>query len=273
MQASLSTPADLIVDSWVNFRKNALIYGEFAVWFAFLAAARWAIVTFTGANVSDRELRYVLNFMLSLPIFFLHAVLAVAMIHAVSAHLSKQSSGVREALYAGFHHVLPAIWTWIIGGAVFTLGLVMAIGGVLTPPVGVFFILPGLILLFPGAWLFMRYFSAAYFVTVDGMRAGASLSASAKIVSGRWWGTFSRIVFPWIFFYVAAYFVTYLIYLLIGSILGDPGLFFGQVSSADNLPYTHRLIRAVVSETVDGAALPLFVGAGVMLWNDLKRTA
>lgn len=273
MPAPLATSGDLIVGAWINFRKNLAVYGEFAIWFAVLAVVRWAVTVAVSASVTDRELRYALELLLSLPVYFLHTVLVVAIIDAVARHLDRRAGTVRESLYAGFHHVFPVIWTWLVGGAVLAAGLTMVIGGTLTPPAGLVFVLPGAILILPGIWLSVRLFGAGYGVTVDGLGAGAALKASAKQVTDRWWATFSRILFPWIFFYVAAYFVIHVAYLLFGSVLGDPGLFFGQVSATQDMPNTHRLVKAVISETIDGAALPIFVAAGLLLWNDLKRTA
>jgi hypothetical protein len=125
----------------------------------------------------------------------------------------------------------------------------------------------------PGTWLAIRWFFGAYAVTVDGMGANAALVHSAKLVAGRWLDTFWRVAMPWIFFYVAMLFVQRIAFLLVGSTLGNPGLLFAQTATSQDLPNTYRLLKALVTETSDGLALPLFVSAGILLWNDLKRRA
>ncbi len=72
---------------------------------------------------------------------------------------------------------------------------------------------------------------------------------------------------------MAGSFVTALAYLLIGALLGDPGLFFGQITNVDELSNTHTLVTSVVPQVVNAFVVPLFIGSDVLLWLDLKRTA
>lgn len=271
MNQPLIASGDLIADSWSSYRRRLSVYGEFAVWFAALAAIRWAINSVTGALLEERVFRYALGMIFNLPVYFLHAVLGVAIITTVARDLAGRAILTREALYEGFHHVIPAIVTWIAGGALLTLGIMMALGGILTPPAGLPFVVPGLILIIPGTWLAVRWFFAAYSVVVESQGVGTALAASARLVSDRWWQVFGRIVFPWFFFFLAVMLVERLSFLVVGTVIGDPGLLFAPTVAGQDLPKTYTLLKALIIETVDGASLPLFAAAGILLWNDLKK--
>lgn len=252
-QKAIVGPGDIIVGAWLNFRTNVGVYAEFVVWFVLLRIIQWAMNTLVGAYIDDRYLRIAMDVLSALPIWFMYAVLTVALIDTVSRHLRDRKSDVKEALFAGFRRVLPAIWGGFLAGALVTLGFVA--------------------LVIPGIVLFVWYRFVQDFVVVDDVRAVKALGDSRRLVARRWTDVFARITIPGVFFYVATLFVTYLANLLAGSVLGDPAVFFAQLSASQPLPNTYLLVAAALQAVINGFALPLFIGADLILWYDLKRTA
>ena len=249
----LIAPGDLIVDSWINFRRNLATYVEVVIWFALLGVVRWAIASFSRAFVGDVSFRYLLTLLMNLPVLFIYGILTIALTDLVGAHLDKRKMDVRTALNNGIHKIFSAIWVSIITGAGIALGFI-------------FFVIPAFILT-------IRWRFAQDFLILDGIKGVSAVKASSKIVSGRWWITLGRVLAPAIFFYAGAAFVTSIAYLLFGAMLGDPGLFFGQYSAGQVLPKTHEIITAIVPQITSGFALPLYIGAELLLWADLKKTA
>ncbi len=252
-QGQLIAPGDIIVESWLNFRKHVRIYAEFVVWIALLSVIQWAFSVLLKTVIDDRYLRVTLLGLLSLPIFFTVAVITTSMLDFTAKALRGKKTDLKEMLSVGLHKVFPVIWVSILVGLMYLLGIILLIVPILV-------------------FLVWYRFSQAY-VVVDDVRGTAALAASKKLSSGRWWAVFARIVVPGLFFYVAAAFATALAYLLFGAALGDPGLFFGNQPDIGELSNTHTLITMVVPNVINGFAIPLFLGADLVLWYDLKRTA
>ncbi|HJV33052.1 MAG TPA: hypothetical protein VJ694_03425 [Patescibacteria group bacterium] len=252
-QGPLIAPGDIIVESWLNFRKNVKTYAEFVVWVALLSVVQWAFSAILKTAVDDRFMRLTILALVSLPILFLVAVLTTSMMDFTAKTLRGKKTDLKEMLSVGIHKVFPVIWVTVLVGLMYLLGLIL-----LVIPMFVFLV-----------W----YRFSQAFVVVDDVRGGAAMAASKKLSSGRWWAVFARIAVPGLFFYVAAAFATALAYLLFGAALGDPGLFFGNQPDIGELSNTHTLITSVVPNIINAFALPLFMGADLILWFDLKRTA
>lgn len=252
MAQPLIGPGDLISQSWQNLRRNIRAYAEFLVWIGLLSVVQWAIWVATRALIPENVLRSAVLALLTLPVALVLATLTAAMIDATARAVQKKPVDVRASMSTGVHKLIPFIWVSFLSSAATLLGFV-------------FLVIPGLIFL---VW----YRFSQNFVVVDDVRGIAAMGASRKLVAGRWWAALVRIALPALFFYVAASFVTALAYLLIGSLLGDPGVFFGQ-ADVNDLSNTHTLITSVIPQIVNGIALPLFLGADILLWLDLKRTA
>ena len=249
----LIAAGDLIVDSWVSFRRNFMTYAEFAAWFVLLGLARWAVATFTASYANDAVLRFFLNLVIGLPIYFMVAVLSVALIGTVAAHLARRQVDVRSALTDGFHKAFPYLWVSILAFLGTAFGFLCVI--------------------IPSIILSVRWKFAQNFVVLYALRGRAALAASTKIVTGRWWATLGRLLAAAIFFYAAGAFVQSLVYLFVGALLGDPAIFFGQYSAGQILPKTYDIITTVVPQTISAFVFPLYLGAEILLWNDLKKSA
>ncbi|HTM67877.1 MAG TPA: hypothetical protein VL426_01120 [Candidatus Binatia bacterium] len=252
MAQPLIGPGDLISLSWQNLRRNIKVYAEFLVWIALLGVVQWAIWVVTRALIPENVLRSAVLALLSLPVALVLAALTAAMIDATARGVQKKPIDVRASMSTGVHKLIPFIWVAFLSSAATLVGFILLV-------------IPGFIFL---VW----YRFSQNFAVVDDLRGMAAMGASRKLSAGRWWPVFVRIALPTLFFYVAASFVTALAYLLIGSILGDPGVFFGQ-ADVNDLPNTHTLITSVIPQIVNGIALPLFLGSDIILWLELKRTA
>jgi hypothetical protein len=249
----LIAPGDIIVGAWINFRTNLAVYAEFAVWFVLLSIVRWALGALVHAYVDDRMLSFGIELLFALPVLFGYAVLTVALIQAVAKHVRGKPAGVGESVSAGFGRVFSAIWVSILAGLLIALGLAA--------------------LVIPGIFFIVCYRFAQDFAVVDEQKGGEAMRSSRKLVSGRWWATFGRLIVPFLFFFVAVQFVTYLSYLVAGAALGDPSAFFGQFTAVQELPRSQMLIANVLLSIIDAFALPLFLASDLILWFDLKRSA
>jgi len=249
--SQLIGPGDIIVVSWQNFRRNIQFYAEMMVWVVVLSLLQWTITVVLQSYIPDKPLRLVLFAVLSIPgsLGFL-AIYATTVDLTIKGLLGEQIS-VRASLFHGLRRLLPLLWVMLLTS--------MAILG-------------GFLLLFVPALIFMVWFRFAQYHTMsDGERGFRALGASRDLVTGRWFAVLFRVAVPFLFFAIAASFARMLIYLAIGTALGDPRLFFGQVTDTDQLPHLHTLITAIVPQAVDGLALALFLGADLTLWLDLKR--
>jgi hypothetical protein len=251
-QGPLIAPGDLIVESWENFRKNFRTYAEFVVWFALLGAIQWALSAALQTVIEDRVFRTTTVMLASLPVVFIVVALTASMIDFTAKALRGKKPDTGEMLSVGLHKVFPFIWVSFLAGCLYLLGTIL-------------FLIPLIIFV-----VWYRFSQA--FVVVDGIPARAALTASRKLVTGRWWSVFARVAAAGLFFYVAAAFATALAYLIIGSMMGDPSLFFGTQPDIGQLSNTHTLIMTIVPNVINGFALPLFFAADLILWYDLKRT-
>ena len=249
----LTGPGDLITASWQNLRRNIRVYADFLVWFALLSVVEWVLWTLTRTIIPEKVMRSMLLAILSLPTTIVTIGLTAAMIDATAKGVQKKPIDIRASLSIGVHKFIPFLWVSFLASAATFFGF--------------------LLLVIPGFIFLVWYRFGQNFAVIDGVHGLAALRASRRLVAGRWWAVFVRIALPAIFFSVAASFVTAVAYLLIGSFMGDPGMYFGQVSNVDELSNTHTLITSVLPQMVNGLALPLFIGADILLWLDLKKTS
>lgn len=244
---------DLISRSWENFRRNGSQYAEFVVWIVVLTLVQWTLDVSLKAIIADKYLRLSVYIMASVPAGLGFAGVAAAMIDYTARSVQKRKASVRDSIHAGFHKLLPFVWVSILLSAAVGLGFLL-------------FVIPALI-------FYVWYKFSTYAMVVEDARGFGALGASKAVVDGRWWAVMWRTVVPVVFFSMAASFVTAIVYLVIGSVLGDPRLFFGSVADYDQLSNAHTLITAVVPQVVDGFALALLLGADITLWLDLKKKA
>lgn len=251
---TLIGPGDIIIGSWANFRKNVRVYVDFLAWFVLLAVAHWAMRVGVIALIDDKVLRTATLGILTLPITLVVMALTASLIDATARGLQQKPIDVRESLSTGLHKLIPFIWVSALTTLVVMLGF--------------------LALLIPGVIFLIWFRFSQYFTVVDDVRGTAALGASRKLVSGRWFAVFVRLFLPALFYGVAYSFVAGVAFLLAGSVMGDPGLFFGSTAAdPDALSLSQSLVVRVLPQILSGIMLPLYVGADLLLWLDLKKSA
>jgi hypothetical protein len=285
LMAQLIGPSDIRMRSWENFRKNIHAYAEMVVWLVVLGVLQWTLSIILQAIIPEKITRISLYLMLSIPGSLALLAVTASMIDITIKGLTGKKIDPRESIHAGFHKLLSLLWVVIL------VSVVTAVLGVL--PVSI----PGIIALLwmnsAPQWLsilivmlllvgmlgslivplvlFVWLKFAPYHVLSDNKNGFKALSASRELSIGRWWPVFLRIIIPLLFFLITARFLKALIYLILGSALNDPGMFFGEIADMDQLSRTHTLITTIVPQIIDGSALALFLGADVALWLDLKK--
>jgi hypothetical protein len=251
MPRKLLDPADIIVISWRNFYRHWRVYAEFTAWIAFISIIFWVLGVLTRSLVPDRMLASFIFALMSLPLSLFLGVIIAGVIDATAKTLQSKPADTRASLAVGIHKLIPFIWVSIMVTAA---------------------VIFGFLLLIVPALIFSVWFAfAANFLIVDDVRGSAALKASKALVAGRWWAVLFRTIVPWLIFFFAVKFALALAYLLLGAVFGDPGMFFGTITDIYSLTNLHLLVTTVVPQIFYGLGLPLFLGANLALWYDLKR--
>lgn len=276
---------DIIIRSWENLRKNIHAYAEMVVWIVVLGVVQWTLSVILQAVIPEKAARISLYLLLSIPGSLAFLAVTAAMIDITVKGLTNRKIDVRESIHIGFHKLLSLLWvallvslvTCVLGALPFAIPGIMALLWLNTAPQWLSIMIVMLLMLGMLAAfviplvLFVWLKFAPYHVIADDIRGTGALFASRNLIVGRWWAAFLRIIIPLLFFVITARFLKALIYLILGSALNDPGMFFGEITDVDQLSRTHTLITTIVPQTIDGFALALFLGADVALWLDLKK--
>ena len=253
MAQQLLSPADVVAKAIDTCRDESRVMLELMGWFSGLAAVHWAFSWLMRSFVADAISSTAVLLLLSVPSSIVFSALTVIIIDYFAKVLQRKKPELHQEIGVGFHLVLPFLWVTILSG--------LAVAG-------------GFILLVVPAVIFTIWYRfAAYHCVVDGLRGTAALRASKRLVSGRFWEVLVRVLVSGIFFYVTYQFILAVLYLVIGSTVGDPGLFFGNVSTSQEQSAIHALVTTVVPQIVTAMTLPAAIVAELIIWSDLKRTA
>lgn len=247
----LIAPSDLVALAWDNVVRNLRGYAEFAVWIAALSLLQVIITTFLRDSVADKSTYTMLYFLATLPTSAVVMVLFGGMIDYTASAVRDRHTDLRSSLSVGLHHFFSLIWIAIL------LSLV-TIGGFLL------FVIPMFIFY---VWFKFSY----YYLFIDGIKGTGALRSSKELVAGRWWQVLLRLVVPTVFFGVAIYFVTMLIYLVIGSVLGDPRMFFGSPASVWNVSTSQIVVTMIVPQVIGTFGAALVLSADLILFFDLRK--
>lgn len=251
MPRKLLDPADIMIIAWRNFCRHWRIYAEFTAWITFISVIFWVLGVLTRSLVPDRMLASLIFTLMSLPLSLFLGVIIAGVIDATAKTLQNKAADAHGSMSVGLHKLIPFIWVSIMVTAAVIFGFVLLV-------------VPALIF---SVWF---AFSANHLI-VDDVRGSAALKQSKALVKGRWWPVLFRTIVPWLVFFFAVKFALALAYLLIGAVLGDPGMFFGTITDIYSLTNLHLLVTTVVPQIFYGLSLPLFLGANLALWFDLKR--
>ena len=145
----------------------------------------------------------------------------------------------------------PRVGAALIGGLLY--GLFVAIGCIL--------------LVVPGIYLMTALVFFWYFVVLDGMSGGESLSASRALVKGHWWRTTTVITVAGLIYFV-----------VLMLILGIAGLVFGVSAAgfpadADKIKEAAPRVELgllVVQVAISSVLLPMWNAVMLVLFRDLK---
>jgi hypothetical protein len=251
---TLIAPADIITRAWQTVAKNYRTYADFGLWFLFLGLCSWGLQMLTRELFPAQLLRSAMFSLLSIPVALAVATVTAGMIDATGKLVQGKKVSERESLANGLHHLVPFLWISILVGLTLVGGLVL-----LLVPFFVFFV-----------WF--RF--SQNFVIIDDVRGTDAMRASKRLSSGRWWAVFGRIMFPGAFIYVLTMFVTAVLYMAAGGMLGDAGMFFGTGTSVLDAAPIHLFITTMIPQAVNAfLTLPLILAADVILWYDLKRSS
>lgn len=283
--AQLIGPGDIIVRSWDNFRKNIHAYAEMVVWLVVLGVLQWTLSIILQSVVPEKTDRLSLYLILSIPGSLAFLAVTASMIDITVKGLTNRKIDARDSIHLGFHKLLSLLWvvvlvtfiTAVLGALPFAVPGIIALLWLNTAPQWLSILIVMLLMLGMLASLiiplvlFVWLKFAPYHLIADDIRGSGALVASRDLVIGRWWPVFLRIVIPLLFFLITARFLKALVYLILGSMLNEPGMFFGEIADITQVSRTHTLITTVIPQVIDGFALALFLGADVALWLDLKK--
>jgi hypothetical protein len=201
--------------------------------------------------IDEKAVFIALYFLATLPISLVIAVIAGGLVDFTANALRKKRVDVRESLGAGAHHLISFLWISL-------LSFLTVLGG-------------AFLLVIPMFIFYIWFKFAKYGLFVDGVRGTGALRASKTLVNGRWWPVMWRIAIPTVFFGVAGYFVTLLLYLVIGSVLGDPRMFFGPPVSIWSLSTSQLFVTTVIPQTITTFLAVLVIGSELILFLDLRE--
>lgn len=263
----LSHPGDLISNSWDNFIRNIRGYAGFGVWYALLAVVQWGLIVVCRAMFADVFARNIALSLVSVPVALCATTLFIAMVHATTQGVQNKPVMPHVSLTIALHRLIPFLWVMFLTLGVYVLGMLLfAIPfAIFTNPLLLFLCLVPLFLLGVRLWF------APFNVIVDDIRGVAALTESRASTLGRWWDVAIRLLFPSIFYSVCATFVSRLIFLVLGGLLGDPGTFNDHFLITDDISNTQLLLVTVVPSLINALALPLLYGSWALLWLDLKK--
>ncbi|MDD5251129.1 MAG: hypothetical protein PHT12_00670 [Patescibacteria group bacterium] len=276
-------PTQIILGAWKNLLRHSRLYAEFVAWITAITLMLWGVGALSRSLIADQTAASAVFLIAQLPASLVIMALTAAIIDATAKTLQKRRPAFLESLNVGIHRLISLVWVSFLTSAVVVIGPLMAVAVFLavlrwSPSGWAAFIGYGLLLPLAAALLaapplayLIRFAFAPEFLVMDGVRGRQALAQSRQLVAGRWWRVFLRLAVPALFFLLASRLAVAVTYLVIGSVLGDPGLFFGP-ADLTALPAFHVLIITVVPSVIYGFSAPLYVAANLLLWFDLKST-
>jgi hypothetical protein len=167
----------------------------------------------------------------------------IALTEVVIKQYKKEKFNTQVIYKSAWSKIIPLLWVSILSGlAVF--------GGTLL------LIIPGII--------FAVWFAFSSIINViEGTRGSAALKESKRLVSGRWWSVFWRLVAPYVVYILGFYVIVGVIFWLVGLATGNwEGFITGEY-----LPW----LNALVSNAINVLVTPLFITLPIILYVELKK--
>ena len=278
---------DIVAAAWKALTENVKLFLEFAVWSTALGVFLWLLILIVRSAVSDLAYVQIITALISIPFSLAFSVITLALIDAVWNALNRKPVSFQASLLIGLHRLLRFIWLSLLTGVVFLIAPaavfgfgflgVTALGPFLTQNFAVYAIVVAILTALAAAALLIPIYFAlpisftANLLMIEKIGGWKCIKQCANLVRGRWWRALWRLGVPALFFWLASQFVLKIAYLLFGSLLGDPGLFY----IAEDVSTVPSMLRSgfglITAEMVYGLAAPLFVAANLIVWHDLRR--
>jgi MFS family permease len=234
---------DLIKRSIDLYKKNLVLFFTYAV---LIAAPTMAVGLLGGilATVFDWKissfvtmLYSIIFFALGIIAYFLSLWFSLAFIKIMAdRYEGKDVQKPKDVIASAKHLILPAFIASVLTALAVLGGLIL-------------FIIPGII--------FSVWFAfALYSVALDGQKNTDALRFSKKLVQGRWWAAFLRILLP------------ALLFIFITGILQMPLDYLTNYSNSALVVYLSLLLSSIISIALS----PLLASAQTILYLELKKT-
>ena len=278
---------DTVTASWRNLTLNIRLYLKFTAWTVGFGMIVWLSVLAIRYQISDGVVAKVATVAVSLPFTAVFMVLSLAMIHATWKSLSKKTVNFREAVTYGFRLLLPFVWISLLTGLLFlAIPMVISILGYSAAEAAVpllaghfwLYVIAAAIaaavtavILVTLAYYCLAIYFTANSLVIDDCRGWDCLKRTFSLIRGRWWRTLWRLGVPCLFFWLAIQFALKLAYLLVGSLIGEPGALFSVGLGNDAHTLLYSTLTMAISQVLYSLSYPLFTGTNLIVWNDLKR--
>ncbi|NBS42023.1 hypothetical protein EBS80_05205, partial [bacterium] len=205
----------------------------------------------------------------------------VAVVRLVRSELSGRRGGVREAMADGKRYFAP---TLVVSALIFLVMLAVvaigfapsailalisyALGGntVITVLSGVAAIVGILAALVLGVRWTVHYYFAPFALLIDEVRGKETLTASRKLVEGKFWSVLLRLAVPKIVYVL----IGAILMAIVGFVLSIATTALTGLNSDVQLRLT-TIVTSVLSTMVAALLNPVIVSSDVMLYQSLKR--
>jgi hypothetical protein len=237
--------------------------------------------------VADIAYAQITTALISIPFSLAFSVVTLALIDSTWNALNRKKASFRASMMLGLRHLLRFIWLSLLTGATFLVAplavfgfgflAVTSLGPILSQNFAIYAVVVAVLTALAAAALLIPVYFAlpisftANLLMLENTGGWKCIKQCVTLVRGRWWRTLWRLGVPALFFWLASQFVLKIAYLLFGSILGDPGLFY----IAEDVSTVPSMLRSgfglITAEMIYGLAAPLFVAANLIVWHDLRR--
>lgn len=124
----------------------------------------------------------------------------------------------------------------------------------------------------PGCIFFIWFAFNPYLIMLDKASALTAFQKSRALVVGQFLPAAIRRIGAVLFFVLSASFLKALFFLLIGTALGKPGVFFGAGSLGTSLSPFYKIAETAIASGMNALVLPFFITTDLLLLSDLYRS-
>lgn len=246
--------SDLLEQSWMHVREHAPVLMKRSSWFIALALAAFALntVAYAFPETASPAIRF-------LNVLVIQVFGTTYLSMRITQALLAQETGNAEIDHVSGRLFWKFFWVSILVG-------LATLGGALV------FVLPGI-------WLTVALSFAAYYVLEDNQSGTQALAASAELVKGRWWETFTRLIIPAFILLCLYFLLTHLLNGVVTLIAGfSPSRIVSEYAAQYwwTTPPKQVLLAMGASEAIGSISMalfaPFFIAISTRLFHELKKT-